>query len=113
MARNPRRGQVPLESIVPMMMMMMMMMMLTMMMTTTVTVMILMCHSRGGWTGRFMQPWIQNCGCKIFRRYSCTWKGNSEIILDAGCVDVKWVWLVRFAVLWLALLMTVMTRWSQ
>ena len=35
------------------------------------------------------------------------------MILEAGFVDVKWVWLVRFAVLWLAVLMTVMTRCSQ
>jgi hypothetical protein len=63
--------------------------------------------------GRFMQPWIHNCGCKMFRRHSCKWKGNSKIILEAGCVDVKWDWLVRIAVLWLAVLMTVMTRCSS
>ena len=34
-------------------------------------------------------------------------------MLEAGCIDVKCVWLVRFAVLWLAILMTVMARCSQ
>jgi hypothetical protein len=37
-------------------------------------------------------------------------RGTVKIILEAGCVVVKWVWLVRVAVLWLAVLMTVMPR---
>ena len=71
----------------------------------TMTVMILMCQSGGRVNWAIHAAMDSKLWLHYIRRHSCTRKGNSKVILEAGCVDVKWVWLVR-----IALLMAAMTR---